>query len=197
MERTGLLDHPVFGPLTLCADCGPEISHWRGRARLAALAGCRARKRFGYDAATRCVTLREDPDGTAQPLQQEFDLEVNDPDGSGPTLEQERAFGLLREGGAAVLRAALSPIARLADEVYFPQKLDHHRGPDSDGFLGQLTELATADGVRDMVDLRKVTICREAEGGVSLVALNFACTFDEEHGGGPVDRRPCAGGPRV
>lgn len=176
------LNHPAFGLLTHSADCGPEDSRWRGRARLAALAGCRDWKRFGYDHATRGVTILEDLERAARPPQQEFDLEVNDVGGTGPTPEQERALSILLESGSAVLGAALGAIARLADEVYFPHQLDHYRGPDPDGFLRQLTELATADGVRDMVRLGKVTFCRAAEGGASLVALNFGCTFDEEHG---------------
>jgi hypothetical protein len=81
-----------------------------------------------------------------------------------------------------VLNKALAEIGRLLRDVYLPQELESYRGADPDGFLERLSELAKPERIPEFVKLTKIDFCQQAEDGISLVALNFGCSFDEEHG---------------
>ncbi len=177
------MEHPVFGRIEWHAGIGC----WTGRVQLAffsvydtvATATCAER--------LSVANWQTAPDNRYQ--QGDFELWVISPDGSKPSVWQERAFRHFLENQDTICNRVVDAVFDLYQgtwafwrETAEPGK-QHEYTDDL-----RVPELHSRDGLRRVIRLEALTVLDFPNDDLALMGFCFQCTWDIEHGIGVLVR---------
>jgi hypothetical protein len=165
------IEHAVLGTLTRVRDNDP----WDGRVRFDAMLD------YGMTADARAAYMR-DRDNADRPGSRmawefadgEFAARVYTGDGQPPDDAQAEALERFRAGQDGLARSLVDAVFRRYQEVWRACRQNYR-----DRYVEEnIPELTSADGLRDLMQLRHVHVHEPGGGGRVTIAMQFVCAWD-------------------
>jgi Leucine-rich repeat (LRR) protein len=177
------MEHPVFGTIEL----EPGRRQWAGRVQIDFFSG--------YDTVVAALVAdklgvpnwQRAPDN--RHLQGDFPLSVMTPDGSQPSLWQERAFLQFRDNLDLICGIVVNAIFDHYQAHWGAWRATNGPGqgePYTDDIL--IPELAAREDLRRVIRLEGLSVLDFPPDDYSLLGYCFACSWDPEHGLGVLVR---------
>jgi hypothetical protein len=107
-----------------------------------------------------------------------FRLTVTDPQGTGPSAAQRKAYAYLKANQGRIGKLVNTRLVAHYRELDLLSAAD-----DTDpGIRRMLAPISSAAGLRERIELRDVLVCQKARNGFAYIGFLFRCVWDFEHG---------------